>query len=749
MYVETTGNTIHIFGRNPDGSRYSKTEKYNNYLYAYSPNGQYTTLFGETVTRQYYDEFNRKEMRNVIEAKKLTTYEADVPLKIRYYIDKFDALPEDPLRVCMLDIEVEDRDGFPDMNVFDKPILSICCHDNFKNKMHVFYVAPDGCGNKNTRSDAINHYVFKTEEAMLKTFVKFIKDMDFDLIFAWNGDRFDFPYIFGRMKICGIKPEKLSPMNKCDYVNGKPVGRYWIDLLEAYKKVSTSQLESFSLDYVGKATVGRGKVEHAGKVGEMWENDIDLFLEYNINDVQLMIDIEKTRGIIKYFDTIRRVAFCSFYDVFFNSRVLDCYFLKEAQRRGIILPNKPQFTDEYEKIQGARVILPVPGLHWYVAVGDVRSLYPTAILTGNMSPETIDENGDIVVGDTTFRSEPRGFVPQVIQSLWDLRQSWKTEMKKYPKGSSEYEMWDNLQTVAKFLLNSIYGVLLMPGSRLFDRRIGAAITYFGRETNMWMEKKLVEQGYAILGGDTDSMIFLVGKDDPDAARNAIEYINDTLNHFCEARFGSSKFNKMYIEFDKMYRTVLFVADESGEAVKKRYAGMIYVSDGKVLDEPYLDIKGFDSKRSDTPQFIRNEQKTIFKMILTGSGKDEVKTHIKKIRETVTSGELPPEDIAVPCGMSKMLHEYDNTSVPIHIHGARYYNNYCGGNIKKEKLKYLYVKRVPMNYPITHVVSFVETAPEGFVWDLERMAVRLVDDKFKNILYSLGWGDQTTLESFLG
>lgn len=745
MFVESIGNTIHIFGRTADGERYKKTDKYKNYLYATSNNGAYTTLFGDTVTRQYYDESNRDDVRSAVEENNFKTFEADVPLGIRYYIDSFDALPEEPLRVGMLDIEVEDRDGFPDMTVFDKPILSICCHDNFKNKMHVFYVNKD---KTNVKSDTANYYVFSTEKQMLKTFVKFIKDLDFDIIFAWNGDRFDFPYIFGRMKICNISPEKLSPLHKCNWKTGKPVGIYWIDLLDAYKKVSTSQLESFSLDYVGKTTVGRGKVEHDGRVGEMWENDIELFLEYNINDVQLMIDIEKTRGIIKYFDTIRRVAFCSFYDVFFNSRVLDCYFLKEAQRKGIILPNKPKFTDEYEKIQGARVIAPIPGLHHYVAVGDVRSLYPTAILTGNMSPETIDDNGDITVGDTVFKSEPRGFVPQVIQSLWDLRQSWKTEMKQYPKGSSEYEMWDNLQTVAKFLLNSIYGVLLMPGSRLFDRRIGAAITYFGRETNMWMEKKILEQGYTIILGDTDSIGFVIGVDNPELARMAIEHINDTLHHFCETRFGSSKFNKMFVEFDKMYKTVLFVADENGEAVKKRYAGLIYVADGKILEKPYLDIKGFDSKRSDTPQFIRNEQKKIFELILTGSGKDDIKSHIKQIRESITSGQMKPEDIAVPCGMSRMLHEYGEKPVPIHIHGARYYNEYCNGNIKKEKLKYIYVKRVPQNYPKTHVVSFVDTAPEGFVWDLERMAIRLVDDKFKNIINSLGWGDQTTLDAYM-
>lgn len=746
MFVENNGNSIFLYGRNEDGSRYSKKDKFTNYLYTESEDGDHISLFGQRVKQNLYTEFNRKETRNLIESKGITTFEADVPIRIRYYIDMFKEIPEEPLRVCMLDIEVDDSDGYPDLNVFDKQITSICCHDSFKEKYHVFYIEPIEDKKPTRRTKEINYYSFESEHALLDTFVNFIKKMDFDLIFAWNGDGFDYPYIFGRMKINGIEPEKLSPIKRCEYHDGKPVGRYWIDLMVAFRKVATSEFESYSLDYIGKSVVGRGKVEHSGKVGDLWRSDIETFLSYNINDVQLMVDIEKKRGIVKYFDTIRRLTFCSFYDVFFNSRVLDCYFLKRANEMGIVLPNKPIADGEYDPIQGARVIPPISGLHHYVAVGDVRSLYPTAFLTANMSPETIDTHGNIAVGPTRFTDTQRGFIPLLIQELWDLRQSWKSEMKKYPKGSAEYEQWDNLQTVCKFLLNSVYGVMLMPAFRLFDKRIGSAITEFGRETNMHMETQIRKQGYEILAGDTDSIIFHVGKDDPVEAKNAIEYVNSTLDQFCLDKFGSCEYNKMYIEFDKMYKSLLLIKNEDGTAVKKRYAGLVYVSDGKVLDTPILDVKGFDSRRSDSPQFIRDLQKEVFVMILNGGKKSEVKQYVKQVRDKIKNGDYAPEMVAIPKGMSKGINEYDKTT-PIHIHGAKYFNEYCGGNIKREKVKYLYVLRVPVNYPKTHVVSFVDKAPEGFVWDLDKMAVKLVDEKFKNIYYSLGWADQTTLNCF--
>lgn len=744
MYVETTGNSIFIYGRDADNKRYSKRDSFDNYLYSDDPNGEYTTLFGNTVQKTKYKEFNKKDIRAIIESKGVVTYEADITIRARYTIDTFEEIPSEPLRICMLDIEVDDRDGYPDMNVFDKTILSICCHDNFNDKMHVFYLHPSIKGT--TKTGNRNYYAFQDEEKLLNTFIEFMKYMDFDLIFAWNGDGFDFPYIFGRMKINGIEPEELSPIKKCEYQSGKPIGRYYLDLMVAFRKVATSEFESYSLDYIGKHTVGRGKVEHDGKVGTLWAEDIETFLEYNINDVQLMVDIEKKRGIVRYFDVIRRLTFCSFYDVFFNSKVLDCYFLKVAKRYGIVLPNRPKSGEEYEQIQGARVIAPVSGLHHWVAVGDVRSLYPTAFLTCNMSPETIDTQGNIVVGTTKFKSSPRGFIPMIIEELWELRQSWKSEMKKYPKGSAEYEMWDNLQTVCKFLLNSVYGVMLMPTFRLFDKRIGSAITEFGRETNMHMEREIRQNGHEIVFGDTDSVAFIVGEDKPEIAEKTIDYVNSTLDGFCESKFGSSEYNKMYIEMEKIYSSILLIENEDGTAVKKRYAGMIYVADGKVLDKPYLDVKGFDSKRSDTPSLVRDLQKEVFVMILSGSTKKEVKDHVRQMRNAIVDEKYEPHIIAIPKGMSKGINEYDKT-IPIHITGAKYFNEYCGGNIKKEKLKYLYVKRVPANYPKTHVVSFVDKAPEGFVWDYNKMAEKLIDEKFKNIFHSMGWADQTTLSCF--
>ncbi|WP_139657962.1 DNA polymerase domain-containing protein, partial [Pseudomonas shirazica] len=88
-----------------------------------------------------------------------------------------------------------------------------------------------------------------------------------------------------------------------------------------------------------------------------------------------------------------------------------------------------------------------------------------------------------------------------------------------------------------------------------------------------------------------------------------------------SEFGDSTYNKMFIEFEKIYSNVFFVGDEYGNAVKKRYAGLIVYKDGAdISDHPKLEIKGFEAKRSDTPTVIRELQSNVFWLILTGKGK---------------------------------------------------------------------------------------------------------------------------------
>ena len=757
LIFESDGKDIIIRGRDSDKKRYEKRiTDFKPYFYVPHVDGHYTTQFGKKVRRITLDHPGavKSERERFHE-----TYESDVIYTNRYLIDTFTEIPKEPYRICFFDIETRDDGKFPNVTTADMEILSIAAYDNFKGQYHFFCVSANSTSYQNESEQEVGNttvkcrnYISATEREMLGMFVDFVKALDFDILTGWNADTFDFPYVFNRMKVLDLDPIDLSPMHSMDNYTKFPRGRVWIDLMWAYRKMKTSELESYGLDYVSRSEIGIGKVQHKGGVYELYCTNFDDFVRYNIQDVWLMVEVEKQKKIFEYYDSVRRMAFCHWNDVTHNSRVLDFYFLKKAKEFSIVLPVGRRNID-YTPIEGARVIPPIPGIHSNVAVGDVRSLYPTAILTCNLSPETLipdslikdvkngrvsksilNELKPVNVGDIYFRTDIRGFIPRVVQDLWDFRQELKSKMKEFSIGSPEYDNYDDMQTVAKFLLNSVYGVLLMSSSRVFSRNVGAAVTDFGRRTNIHMEQMVIKLGHKVIGGDTDAIIFKT--ESIEDAQGIVDKINDSLDDFCRDNFGNSEYNKMYVEFDKLYRKVFFVGSDK-KAVKKRYAGLVIYKDGKVLDKEIIDIKGFEAKRSDTPEFVRSLQKDILIMMLEGREKHDIIKFLKFVRDDIYYGRLEPEHVAIPKGMSKPVSEYVK-NIPAHVYGSIYSNIHLGTNIIKEKVKYIYVLRTPDNLPATHVISFVEKMPEGFEVNWKKMAETLIDNKFDGIFASVGW-----------
>ena len=539
---ESLGREIIIRGRDKETKkRYETKIDYKPYFYVLNEDGEHTSLFGDSLERVYCENTNElvKKRGNYYK-----TFEADVLHANRYLIDNYDEIDEEPIRVCHLDIETEDREGFPNPDEADKTILSIAMYDNF-TKRYTIIVLGDERKDGHIQTDFCEAKVlyFPSEKELLKAFINYVDTVDPDVLYAWNGENFDYPYIINRMGVLGLRAELLSPIKSINKRHNLPKCRAWLDLMKAYRKLSTQEIESYSLNYISYKEFGEAKVVHEESIGEMWENNTEKFITYNLKDVWLMVKIEERKGITSYFDTVRRLAFCNWDDIFWNSRVIDFYALKKANRLGIVLPTTPRKIIEQKKIQGARVLVPQIGIHSGVAVGDVKSLYPTAILTCNLSPETIIKDDSIPhceIDGIMFRLDQRGFVPNLVEELWDLRQSFKTKRNGYEYGSDDYNRWDTTQTVCKFLLNSIYGVMLAPHFRLFNREVGAAVTHFGRESNIWIENMIKDRGYECIYGDSvtgDTIIDLHGKFMP--IEDAFTHVSFENNgkEYCELRDG--------------------------------------------------------------------------------------------------------------------------------------------------------------------------------------------------------------------
>ena len=118
---------------------------------------------------------------------------------------------------------------------------------------------------------------------------------------------------------------------------------------------------------------------------------------------------------------------------------------------------------------------------------------------------------------TIFTYENEGIIPGLLKRWYAERKDMQKKLKTaIDAGNSiEEEYWDKRQLVKKINLNSLYGAILNPGCRFFDKRIGQSTTLTGRAIARHMAGKVNEMitgefdhiGKSIIYGDTDSCYF--------------------------------------------------------------------------------------------------------------------------------------------------------------------------------------------------------------------------------------------------
>ena len=322
--------------------------------------------------------------------------------------------------------------------------------------------------------------------------------------------------------------------------------------------------------------------------------------------------------------------------------------------------------------------------------------------------------------------------------------------KESEYGSDDWKKYDMLQYCVKMLTASLYGAIAFPRFRLNKKEISSSITWLGREILKHTKEVLEENNCVVITGDTDSILFKFKepKSDKEAieeGRRLIDIINNSYNTLVK-QWGVDK-HIIEIEFEKMHRTGLFLT-------KKRYAGKVCWSDGEFVED--WDIKGMETKRSDTPQVIRDKQKEIVHAILNKEDKQKIISDLKQLIKHLKN-ECAIEDIAMPTGLTKMPESYgkNGKGIPAHARACLYANKLHNANITGGvKVKWLYVvPKVKVDDKRVDVIAFRGKMYPGYEVDWEKMLNRLVYMKFDGIFSALGWNisalnGQQTLEGFM-
>lgn len=337
------------------------------------------------------------------------TYEADVYPNIRFLIDNKCRFIRKQ-KIAFFDIETNES---LDIFTSPEPVISISLVSG--EHKHCWTWRAD-LRQDVQQKDEMTLFSFDDERKMLQGFMDFFRGENFDVLTGWNADRFDFPYLFNRIKNLGLDISDLSPMGYVSFKMGitkddfraRVYGVDLIDLMKVFKKITYEKRpSSYSLKNIAKIVLDDEKLDMGMRVGEAWKTNIERLVEYNLKDSTLIQRINEKAHLLDYMMTLQEISSCPLDLCIFNKNVVDCYLLKRYHDEIVF----PTIVDNVkEDIEGAVTgklvfdekgdfdsVAPDAGLFKNVAVLDFSCLVAgTKILMSNFVEKNIEE---LKIGD--------------------------------------------------------------------------------------------------------------------------------------------------------------------------------------------------------------------------------------------------------------------------------------------------------------------------------------------------------------
>jgi len=480
--------------------------------------------------------------------------------------------------------------------------------------------------------------------------------------------------------------------------------------------------------------------------------------------------------------------------------------------KNICIPPREEH-DKDTKYEGAYVKDPTVGQHKWVCSFDINSLYPHIIIQYNISPEKIighdasglsvnkmlkgkidlshlkDENACITPNGAKFKNDSQGFLPEMMETMYNERVIYKKRMikakKEYqktptPELSKEIARCHNIQWARKIALNSAYGAVGNQYFRFYDVRQASGITTAGQfiirfieeKVNEYMNKILQTEHDYIVASDTDSIYVTLdklveqtckGKDNEQICNFIDRVVNSRLEPYIEKCFAElADYSNAFKNCMVMKREV--IANKGIWVAKKRYMLNVLDDEGVRLAEPKLKIMGIEAVKSSTPQVCRTKIKEAIQIIMN-KDEDTLQNYISEFKKEFD--ELPPEAIAFPRSCNN-IQKYKNPATifskgtPIHVKGSLIYNHKIRDMKLQNRYPYIqegdkikFLKLIEANPFRFDVISYITTLPQEFnlhkFIDRETQFEKTFLDPMRFILQSIGWSHEkkASLEAFFG
>jgi DNA polymerase I len=576
-------------------------------------------------------------------------------------------------------------------------------------------------GNERLPAEVTLEY-FDSEEKLIRAIFDALWSYPF--VITFNGDDFDLRYLTHRALNLGIRRDEI-PIEVGERVCSLKYGVH-IDLYKFFFNRSiqiyafNNRYRDVTLDDVGKALVGMGKIKFEKSLGELAYTEL---AKYCFRDAEIAFTLTSFEDelVMKLILVLARISSMPMEDVSRQgvSRWIRNFMHREHRRRNMLIPNAEDILAakgksvtkaiiKGKKYKGAIVVEPVPGVHFNVAIMDFPSLYPSIIKIWNLGYQSIlcqhPECRTNLIPDTPHWvcTKKRALESLLIGSLRDLRVQWYKTKSKDKALPTELRGWYNIiQGALKVILNASYGVFGADSFDLYCPPVAEATAAIARHSLTQILKKAEELNIQVLYGDTDS-IFL-----KNPSKKQIEDLAQWTEHEL----------KMSLDVDKVYRYAVF------SSRKKNYLG--------VLEDGSVDVKGLTGKKRHIPIFIKkafDRMKERLAMVKTPADFEKAKKDICEIvrdcyirlkrREWESLGEL-----AFNVVLGEELGHYTKTT-PQHVKAAKMMKDVRAGDL----ISFVKVTKEPHVKP-------VELATNNEV-DVDKY-VAYVHSTFDQVLDALG------------
>ncbi|MBI4019297.1 MAG: hypothetical protein HY364_03490 [Candidatus Aenigmarchaeota archaeon] len=496
------------------------------------------------------------------------------------------------------------------------------------------------------------------EKAVLEKISRTFLERDPDIVATYNGDLFDFDILNQRSQANKIKL-MLSRDGSSLYFrksmwtsSAKIKGRIHIDLFAFVSRLMFQQLQSevFTLDEVSREILGRGKESISlEELANMWKNKRKLMEDYCMNDSLLTLDLCK--NLLTQIFTLSRVSGQLPFDC---SRMTfgalsEWYLIRKAAERNMISPNPAHYAEIQRRrakvpIKGGYVKEPMKGLHSNIGVFDFRSLYPSVIVTFNISPEMLNikcKKYNHVPGFRyKFCADKKGFVSEMVESILEER----GKIRKKIKNAKNRKELDEQQFSLKILANATYGMFINPKARWYSYECAESSAAYGRHYIKQAIDEAEKYGFLVIYADTDSL-FVKLADEKDIKKSAKDFLK---------KINASLPGIMELDLQGFYIKGMFIPQKlEGYTAKKRYA---------LMDEKgIITLRGLEAVRRDWCDLAKSLQREVIRLVLEGKEKEAleaVRTTVKKVKNR----QVDIDEIAISTQLSRSAGQYKTKNI---------------------------------------------------------------------------------------